>query len=50
MLGVPMGSRKLDELEPRERNDEFIQRWEQQYMYVDGKATPAAIAKEINST
>ncbi|PWA75261.1 hypothetical protein CTI12_AA242740 [Artemisia annua] len=52
MLGVPMGSRKLDEMEPREWNDEFITRWEQQYYKLDKKkkATPALIAKEINRT
>ena len=52
MLGVPMGRRKIDEMEPREWNDEFVIRWEQQY-YVRGKkekATPAAIAKQINCT
>ncbi|PWA37056.1 hypothetical protein CTI12_AA594850 [Artemisia annua] len=52
MLGVPMGSRKLDEMEPREWNDEFITRWEQQYYKLGKKkkATPALIAKEINRT
>ncbi|PWA48886.1 hypothetical protein CTI12_AA488630 [Artemisia annua] len=52
MLGVPMGSRKLNEMEPREWDDEFITRWEQQYYKLGKKekATPALIAKEINRT
>ena len=52
MLGVPMGSRKLDEMEQREWDDEFIKIWEQQYHKLGKKekATPALIAKEINRT
>ncbi|PWA66292.1 hypothetical protein CTI12_AA334370 [Artemisia annua] len=39
-------------MEPREWNDEFITRWEQQYYKLGKKekATPALIAKEINRT
>jgi hypothetical protein len=49
MLGVPMGKTKLEDLEPREKDDPFIAEWEGQYTHVK-KITPAAISTEITSS
>jgi hypothetical protein len=48
MLGVPMG-KKLEDLEPREKDDPFIAEWEGQYTHVK-KITPAVISTEITSS
>ncbi|GKD87901.1 hypothetical protein Tco_1359055 [Tanacetum coccineum] len=47
MLGIPMGSRKLEDLEQRPYNDPFIKEWEKQFKQVT-KPTPAAIASVIS--
>ncbi|GKC73735.1 hypothetical protein Tco_1119618 [Tanacetum coccineum] len=49
MLGIPMGSRKLEDLEERPSNDPFIKEWEKQFKHVP-KPTPAAIASVISDT
>jgi hypothetical protein len=49
MPGVPMGKTKLEDLEPREKDDPFIAEWEGQYTHVK-KITPAAISTEITSS
>nr|GEW20919.1 hypothetical protein [Tanacetum cinerariifolium] len=49
MLGIPMGSRKLEDLEQRPSNDPFIKEWEEQFKHVQ-KPTPAAIALVISHT
>ncbi|GKG37933.1 hypothetical protein Tco_0457156, partial [Tanacetum coccineum] len=43
MLGIPMGSRKLKDLEQRPSKDPFIKEWENQFKHVK-KPTPAAIS------
>ncbi|GJT27855.1 ulp1 protease family, C-terminal catalytic domain-containing protein [Tanacetum coccineum] len=49
MLGIPMGSRKLEEMEQRPFNDPFIKEWENQFKHVK-KPTPAAIASVISDS
>ena len=49
MLGVPMGKTKLEDLEPREKDDPFIAEWEGQFTHVK-KITPAVISTEITSS
>ncbi|GJX68543.1 peptidase C48, SUMO/sentrin/Ubl1 [Tanacetum coccineum] len=49
MLGIPMGSRKLEDLEQRPFNDPFIKEWENQFKHVK-KPTPAAIASVISDS
>ncbi|GJT06440.1 hypothetical protein Tco_0840902 [Tanacetum coccineum] len=49
MLGIPMGSRKLEDLEQRPSNDPFIKEWEEQFKHMP-KPTPAAIASVISDT
>ncbi|GKD29396.1 ulp1 protease family, C-terminal catalytic domain-containing protein [Tanacetum coccineum] len=49
MLGIPMGIRKLEDLEQRPSNDPFIKEWEKQFKHVQ-KPTPAAIASVISDT
>ncbi|GJU16817.1 hypothetical protein Tco_1144783 [Tanacetum coccineum] len=49
MLGIPMGSKKLEDLEERPSNDPFIKEWEKQFKHVQ-KPTPAAIASVISDT
>ncbi|GJW23473.1 hypothetical protein Tco_0034095 [Tanacetum coccineum] len=49
MLGIPMGSRKLKDLEQRPSNDPFIKEWENQFKHVK-KPTPAAIASVISDS
>ncbi|GJT78790.1 ulp1 protease family, C-terminal catalytic domain-containing protein [Tanacetum coccineum] len=49
MLGIPMGSRKLEDLEQRPSNDPFIKEWEKQFKHVQ-KPTPTAIASVISDT
>ncbi|GJX38052.1 hypothetical protein Tco_0251355 [Tanacetum coccineum] len=49
MLGIPMGSRKLEDLEERPSNDPFIKEWEKQFKHVP-KPTPAAIASVLSDT
>lgn len=49
MLGVSMGTKKLEELEERDHEDPFIKEWEKQYSQIK-KITPAAISTEISST
>ncbi|GKC67910.1 hypothetical protein Tco_1100508 [Tanacetum coccineum] len=49
MLGILMGSRKLEDLEERPSNDLFIKEWEKQFKHVP-KPTPAAIASVISDT
>nr|GEZ51213.1 hypothetical protein [Tanacetum cinerariifolium] len=49
MLGIPMGSRKLKDLEQRPSNDPFIKEWEKQFKHVS-KPTPTAIASVISDT
>ncbi|GJW11376.1 ulp1 protease family, C-terminal catalytic domain-containing protein [Tanacetum coccineum] len=49
MLGIPMGSRKLEDLEERPSNDPFIKEWEKEFKHVP-KPTPAAITLVISDT
>ncbi|GKE06954.1 hypothetical protein Tco_1398972 [Tanacetum coccineum] len=49
MLGIPTGSRKLEDLKQRPSNDPFIKEWEKQFKHVP-KPTPAAIALVISDT
>ncbi|GJV16420.1 hypothetical protein Tco_1361743 [Tanacetum coccineum] len=49
MLGIPMGIRKLEDLEQRPSNNPFIKEWEKQFKHVP-KPTPAAIASVISDT
>ncbi|GKC63985.1 ulp1 protease family, C-terminal catalytic domain-containing protein [Tanacetum coccineum] len=49
MLGIPMGSRKLEDLEQRPSNEPFIKEWEEQFKHVP-KPIPAAIASVISDT
>ena len=49
MLGVPMGENKLEDLEPRDKDDPFIAEWEGQYSRLK-KITPAAISSQITNT
>ncbi|GKB66400.1 hypothetical protein Tco_0927812 [Tanacetum coccineum] len=46
ILGIPMGNRKLQDLDKRPDNDPFIAEWEAQYNHL-GKPTPRAIALQI---
>ncbi|GJS21501.1 hypothetical protein Tco_0450133 [Tanacetum coccineum] len=49
MLGIPMGSKKLEDLEQRPSNDPFIKEWEKQFKHVQ-KPTPTTIASVISDT
>ncbi|GJZ43371.1 hypothetical protein Tco_0590626 [Tanacetum coccineum] len=49
MLGIPMGSRKLEDLEQRPSDDPFIKEWEKQFKHVP-KPTPTTIASVISDT
>ncbi|GJX57369.1 hypothetical protein Tco_0287266 [Tanacetum coccineum] len=49
MLGIPIRSRKLEDLEQRPSNDPFITVWEDQFKHLQ-KPTPPAIAGQISST
>ncbi|GJX90014.1 ulp1 protease family, C-terminal catalytic domain-containing protein [Tanacetum coccineum] len=49
MLGIPIGSRKLEDLEQRPSNDPFITVWEDQFRHLQ-KPTLPAIAGQISST
>ncbi|GJX00892.1 zf-CCHC domain-containing protein [Tanacetum coccineum] len=49
MLGIPMRSKKLEDLELRLSNDPFIKEWEDQYHHLQ-KPTPLAIALQNSST
>ncbi|GJQ90017.1 hypothetical protein Tco_0001156 [Tanacetum coccineum] len=49
MLGIPMGSRKLENLEEKPSNNPFIKEWEKQFKHVP-KLTPATIASVISDT
>nr|GEW13301.1 hypothetical protein [Tanacetum cinerariifolium] len=49
MLGIPMGSRKLEDMEQRPSTDPFIKEWEKQFKRVS-KPTLAAIASVISDT
>nr|GEW75167.1 hypothetical protein [Tanacetum cinerariifolium] len=49
MLGMPIGTRKLEDLEHRPSNDPFIKEWEEQFKNVP-KPTLAAIALVISDT
>ncbi|GKG31807.1 hypothetical protein Tco_0426757, partial [Tanacetum coccineum] len=49
MLGIPMGSKKLEDLEQRPSKDPFIKEWENQFKHVK-KPTPAAIASVISDS
>nr|GEV26554.1 hypothetical protein [Tanacetum cinerariifolium] len=49
MLGIPMGSKKLEDMEQRPSHDPYIKEWEEQFKHVQ-KPTPAAIASVISHT
>ncbi|GKD87963.1 hypothetical protein Tco_1359117, partial [Tanacetum coccineum] len=49
MFGIPMGSKKLEDLEERPSNDPFIKEWEKHFKHVP-KPTPAAIASVLSDT
>ncbi|GJV40634.1 hypothetical protein Tco_1419074 [Tanacetum coccineum] len=49
MFGIPIGNRKLEDLELRSYNDPFIREWEDQHRHI-GKPTPRAISLQISST
>ncbi|GJV03486.1 hypothetical protein Tco_1337055 [Tanacetum coccineum] len=49
MLGIPMGSRKLEDLEQKPSNDPFIKKWEEQFRHLK-KPTPPPIASVISDT
>ncbi|GJV30145.1 hypothetical protein Tco_1386593 [Tanacetum coccineum] len=49
MLGIPTGSKKLEDLELRPSNDPFITEWEDQYRHIV-KPTPSEISLQISST
>ncbi|GJV08923.1 hypothetical protein Tco_1346579 [Tanacetum coccineum] len=49
MLGIPMGSRKLEDLEERPSNNPFIKEWEKQFKHMP-KPTSAIIASVITDT
>ncbi|GJV92574.1 hypothetical protein Tco_1540387 [Tanacetum coccineum] len=49
MLGIPIGSRKLENLEQRPSNDPFNKEWEEQFKHAP-KPTPVAIASVISDT
>ncbi|GKB88651.1 hypothetical protein Tco_0960923, partial [Tanacetum coccineum] len=49
MLGIPMGSKKLEDMEEKPSNDPFIKQWEEQFRHLQ-KPTPPAIASVISDT
>ncbi|GKE02240.1 hypothetical protein Tco_1390223, partial [Tanacetum coccineum] len=49
MLRIPMGSRKLEDLEEKPSNDPFIKQWEEHFRHLQ-KPTPPAIASVISDT
>nr|GEU84759.1 hypothetical protein [Tanacetum cinerariifolium] len=49
ILGIPMGTRKFQDLEKRPDNDPFIDEWEAQYNHLE-KPTPRAIALQMSGT
>ncbi|GJS20283.1 hypothetical protein Tco_0448915 [Tanacetum coccineum] len=49
ILGIPMGKRKLEDLEQRPFNNPFIVEWEAQYSHLR-KPTPPVIGLQISST